>query len=76
MIHSLIAGKTFLEWRRSLLLKGGRKVDLDWLLDIAGGVSWSKLQNIIINPDLYISLEIPILLDNLIGLVRSNINIS
>ena len=40
-----------------MMSKGGRKVDFDWLLDMAAGVSWSKLQSIILNPDLYISLE-------------------
>ncbi len=38
-------------------MQGGRKVDFDWLLDMAAGVSWSKLQRIILNPELYISLE-------------------
>ena len=42
-----------------MILKGGRKVDFDWLLDIAAGVSWSKLQNIILHPDQCFSLEIP-----------------
>ncbi len=42
-----------------MILKGGRKVDFDWLLDIAAGVSWGKLQNIILNPDQFFSLEIP-----------------
>ena len=42
------------------MLNGGRKVDFDWLLDIAAGVSWSQLQNIILNPENFISLEIPI----------------
>ena len=41
-----------------MMLKGGRKVDFDWLLDIAAGVSWSQLQNIILNPEDFISLEI------------------
>ena len=58
MITVSIAGKTFLQWRKKMLLKGGRKVDLDWLLDIAAGVSWSNLQQIILNPDQYLSLEI------------------
>ena len=34
-----------------MILKGGRQVDFDWLLDIAAGVSWSELQSIILNPD-------------------------
>ena len=41
-----------------MILKGGRKVDFDWLLDIAAGVSWSKLQNIILTPENLLSLEI------------------
>ncbi len=60
MVVNSISGNTFLHWRRSMMLKGGRKVDFDWLLDIAAGVSWRKLQNIILNPDKCFSLEIPI----------------
>ena len=59
MIDNFIAGKTFLEWRKKMILKGGKKVDFDWLLDIGAGVSWSKLQNIILNPEQCFSLEIP-----------------
>ena len=57
MIFQSIAGDTFLKWRRKMLMKGGKKVDFDWLLDMAGGVSWSKLQSIILNPDPQILLE-------------------
>ena len=42
-----------------MLLKGGRKVDFDWLLDIAAGVSWINLQNIILHPDHFFSLGVP-----------------
>ena len=42
-----------------MILKGGRKVDFDWLLDIAAGVSWSKLQTLILHPENCFSLEIP-----------------
>ena len=55
-----MAGKNFLDWRKKMLLKGGRKVDFDWLLDIAGGLSWSELQKIILNPEFYFSLEVSI----------------
>ena len=55
-----IAGKNFLDWRKKMLLKGGRKVDFDWLLDIAGGLSWTELQKIILNPEFYFSLEVSI----------------
>ena len=59
MIDNFIAGETFLEWRKKMILKGGKKVDFDWLLDIGAGVSWSNLQNIILNPEQCFSLEIP-----------------
>jgi release factor glutamine methyltransferase len=58
MIFKSIAGDTFLQWRKKMILKGGRKVDFDWLLDVAAGLSWNKLQRIILNPDHFISLEI------------------
>ena len=54
------SGSTFLQWRKAMIMKGGRKVDFDWLLDIAGGISWTKLQKIIINPEKCFSLKIPI----------------
>ena len=58
MISNFPTGKTFLKWRKKMISKGGRKVDFDWLLDIAAGVSWLKLQNIILNPEAYFSLEV------------------
>ena len=57
MISQSIAGDNFLQWRRQMILKGGRKVDFDWLLDMVAGVSWSKLQTIILNPDIDIYLK-------------------
>ena len=59
MIPKYIKGNNFLQWRKEMILKGGRKVDFDWLLDIAAGISWSELQNIILNPENCFSLEIP-----------------
>ena len=53
-----ITGNIFLQWRKKMLLKGGRKVDFDWLLDSAAGVSWSKLQNIILDPENCVSLKL------------------
>ena len=60
MVLNSIEGNSFLEWRKDMILEGGRKVDFDWLLDMAAGVSWGMLQKIILNPDHFISLEIPI----------------
>ncbi len=58
MIFKSITGAAFLQWRKKMILKGGRKVDFDWLLDMAAGVSWVQLQSIILNPKNLISLEI------------------
>ncbi len=58
MIIKSIAGKDLLRWRKKMILQGGRKVDFDWLLDIAAGVSWTKLQSIILNPEHLIFLDI------------------
>ena len=58
MIFKSFAGKTFLQWRKKMISQGGRKNDFDWLLDIAAGVSWSKLQSIILNPEHFVSLKI------------------
>ena len=56
MIDNFISGNNFLKWRKKMILKGGSKVDFDWLLDIVLGVSWSKLQNIILHPDQFFLL--------------------
>ncbi len=58
MMFKSIPGDAFLQWRRKMIITGGRKVDFDWLLYIAAGVSWAKLQSIILNPETFISLDI------------------
>jgi len=58
MISKSFTGDAFLKWRKKMLLKGGRKVDFDWLLDMAAGISWSKLQKIILNSEDFFPLEI------------------
>tara|TARA_B100001250_G_scaffold214485_1_gene184032 strand:- start:187 stop:1068 length:882 start_codon:yes stop_codon:yes gene_type:complete len=40
-----------LDWRRNQLNIGGRLEDLDWLLDIGGGLEWASLQKIKIFQD-------------------------
>ncbi len=57
MISNTVDGKTFLQWRKKMILRGGRKVDFDWLLEFAAGVPWIELQNIFLNPDQNFSLE-------------------
>ena len=58
MLFKSIPGDAFLKWRRKMIMLGGRKVDFDWLLYMAAGVSWAKLQSIILNPETFISLDI------------------
>lgn len=45
-----ISAEDLLRWRRSLLREGGRSADLDWLLDLAGGLPWSRLQALWLHP--------------------------
>ncbi|MEB3264687.1 MAG: peptide chain release factor N(5)-glutamine methyltransferase [Synechococcus sp.] len=46
-----IPGEVLLQWRRQQLQQGGRAVDLDWLLDQAGGLAWSDLQGLRLHPE-------------------------
>ncbi len=57
------SGQELLNWRRKLLGEGGRAVDLDWLLDLQGGLSWSSMQKLYFDP--YRSCELQESLDQL-----------
>lgn len=46
-----IQGDQLLAWRRRLLRLGGRAADLDWLLDLAGGLGWGELQKLVLSPE-------------------------
>ena len=37
-------------WRRQQLARGGAAADLDWLIDLAGGVPWTILQRLLLDP--------------------------
>tara|TARA_B100002051_G_scaffold166077_1_gene156851 strand:+ start:2757 stop:3647 length:891 start_codon:yes stop_codon:yes gene_type:complete len=50
------AGAQLLAWRRRQLKRGGRSVDLDWLLDFGGGLAWTDLQRLLIDPDRRVTL--------------------
>ena len=52
-----LSGEELLLWRKKLLLKGGSSADLDWLLDIGGGLRWSTLQQIHIDPNRHLRLS-------------------
>ena len=45
-----LIGAELLAWRRGQLQRGGRSADLDWLLDLAGGVGWQQLQALRLHP--------------------------
>ena len=47
----VLSGTAVLAWRRQQLQRGGRPVDLDWLLDLGAGISWSSLQQLRIDPE-------------------------
>ena len=41
-----ISSKQILEWRSYQLSLGGSASDIDWLIDIAGGLGWEELQRL------------------------------
>ncbi|WP_114993236.1 peptide chain release factor N(5)-glutamine methyltransferase [Synechococcus sp. UW179A] len=45
------SGQELLTWRRRQLLRGGRAVDLDWLLAMEANLSWAELQRLRILPE-------------------------
>ena len=66
-----LTGAELLSWRRDLLRMGGEDHALDWMLDMAAGLSPSGLQTLRIHPDRPINLPIP--LDNLEHLWREHL---
>ena len=55
--QDVVTADTLLAWRRRLLQSGGRSADLDWLLDLAGGLSWSELQQLWLQPEREVVLQ-------------------
>ena len=55
-----LAGTELLTWRRQQLARGGDAADLDWLLDLAGGLSWAVLQKVHIDPACTVGLKRPL----------------
>ena len=45
-----VSGGDLLAWRHHQLQQGGEAADFDWLLDLAGGLSWSQLQALRLDP--------------------------
>ncbi len=56
-----LTGAELLAWRRGQLQRGGAPADLDWLLDLAGGVGWQQLQALRLHPDQPVPLQCPLL---------------
>lgn len=56
----LIAGAELLAWRQQQLQAGGRAADLDWLLDLGGGVRWQQLQQLRLQPERHLTLAQPL----------------
>ncbi len=52
-----ISGSEILSWRKEQLFTGGRVEDLDWLLDMIGGIGWSELQKIYLEPSKNLTLK-------------------
>lgn len=50
-IPTVVLGTVLLAWRRRLLKGGGHSAELDWLLDLAGGLRWSVLQRLWLDPE-------------------------
>jgi release factor glutamine methyltransferase len=52
-----MGGEALLSWRRRCLAQGGRPEDFDWLLDGAGGLRWSQLQRLRLDPGAVVRLR-------------------
>ncbi|AII47592.1 N5-glutamine S-adenosyl-L-methionine-dependent methyltransferase [Synechococcus sp. KORDI-52] len=52
-----LAGTDLLTWRRQQLARGGAAADLDWLIDLAGGVRWTSLQRLLLDPARTVALQ-------------------
>jgi len=58
---SELQASELLAWRRQQLSgKGGAAADLDWLLDLAGGLRWPDLQALHLHPDRMVQLSQPL----------------
>ena len=53
----LLDAKALLAWRRVQLRRGGSSADLDWLLEFAGGLGWSQLQRLRLDPGQPVALR-------------------
>jgi release factor glutamine methyltransferase len=52
-----VEAEALLTWRGQMLAEGGGAADLDWLLDLAGGLTWPDLQALHLHPGRRICLR-------------------
>ena len=52
-----VTAKTLLSWRQTMLNEGGGANELDWLLDLKGGVRWQQLQALWLYPTSTLVIE-------------------
>ena len=55
-----VAAADLLHWRRTQLQAGGQASQLDWLLDLEGGIRWQTLQQLRLYPERPVNLEAPL----------------
>ena len=57
-MHHEVTATDLLQWRVQQLLRGGRPSELDWLLDLDGGVSWQQQQQLRLYPGRCVALAV------------------
>jgi len=57
VMGELLPGQQILSWRQQQLAKGGQPGDLDWLLDLGGGLRWRELQLLHLDPGRQVALS-------------------
>ena len=55
-----VPGHELLSWRRRQLQLGGNAAELDWLLDLVGGLRWNTLQRLLLSPEQPVELDAPL----------------
>lgn len=55
-----VSGEELLAWRREQLALGGSRADLDWLLDLGGGLRWPLQQQLRLDPQRRLTLDRPL----------------
>ena len=59
-MHKPVAVTDLLQWRRQQLERGGQPSELDWLLDLEGGLPWQMQQHLRLHPEEPVALAVPL----------------